>query len=300
MLRVSAIPAASPRQRLAGIALITCAVACFSCLDATAKALTRTTDPLQIAAVRYLASFLLVGAFFNPWTRPGILRTNRPGLQCGRALCLALATICVFSALGTMRLTQVTSITFTTPLIVSVLAWPLLGERIGMARILAVLTGFAGVLLVTRPTGGELHAAALLAVAAACLNALYSIATRVLAGHDSAETTMFYTGLVGAALFLPVLPFVWASPHTVLGWLLLAALGAFGALGHWLLILAHRRAPASVIAPFFYSQLIWAGGLGFLVFGDVPDGWTLAGGAIVIASGLFLVARERASPARSR
>ncbi|MGD9510943.1 MAG: DMT family transporter [Geminicoccaceae bacterium] len=294
MLRASALSAASRRQRLAGIALMMWAVACFSCLDATAKALTRTTDPLQIAAVRYIASFLLAGAFFNPWTRSGIVRTARPALQCGRALCLALATICVFSALGSMRLTQVTSITFTTPLIVSVLAGPLLAERIGSARILAVLAGFAGVLLVTRPAGGELPAAALLAVAAACLNALYSIATRVLAGHDPAETTMFYTGLVGAALFLPVLPFVWVSPDTALGWLLLAALGGFGALGHWLLILAHRRAPASVIAPFSYSQLIWAGVLGFLVFGDAPDGWTLVGGGIVIASGLFLVARERA------
>lgn len=298
MSGAGALPASSPRHRLAGIALMIGAVACFSCLDSTAKALTRTIDPLQIAAVRYIGSFLFVGAFFNPWSRAGILRTHRLGLQCGRALCLALATICAFSALGSMRLTQVTSITFTTPLIVTLLAGPILGERLGVAPLLAVLAGFAGVLLVTRPTGGDLHAAALLAVAAACLNALYSIATRILAGQDSAETTMFYTGLVGAALFLPVLPFVWINPPTALGWILLPALGAFGALGHWLLILAHRKAPASVIAPFFYTQLIWAGLLGYLVFGDAPDGWTLAGGAIVIASGLFLVARERAGPAR--
>ena len=295
MIQASGLSITDRRQRLTGIALMMGAVACFACLDSTAKWLSRGIDPIQIAAVRYIGSFLLVGAFFNPWTRTQILRTRRPGLQCARALSLALATICAFFALSSMRLTQVTSITFATPLIVALLVGPLLGERLGASRIVAVLVGFAGVLVVTRPASGELHPAALLAAAAACFNALYSIATRVLAAHDPAETTLFFTGLVGAALFLPVIPFIWTSPSTLLGWLLLPALGGFGALGHWLLILAHRRAPASVVAPFIYTQLIWASGLGFLLFGDAPDRWTLAGGAIVVASGLFLVAQERTS-----
>ena len=295
MIQASGLSITDRRQRLTGIVLMMGAVACFACLDSTAKWLSRGIDPIQIAAVRYIGSFLLVGAFFNPWTRTQILRTRRPGLQCARALSLALATICAFFALSSMRLTQVTSITFATPLIVALLVGPLLGERLGASRIVAVLVGFAGVLVVTRPASGELHPAALLAVAAACFNALYSIATRVLAAHDPAETTLFFTGLVGAALFLPVIPFIWTSPSTLLGWLLLPALGGFGALGHWLLILAHRRAPASVVAPFIYTQLIWASGLGFLLFGDAPDRWTLAGGAIVVASGLFLVAQERTS-----
>ena len=249
MIQASGLSITDRRQRLTGIALMMGAVACFACLDSTAKWLSRGIDPIQIAAVRYIGSFLLVGAFFNPWTRTQILRTRRPGLQCARALSLALATICAFFALSSMRLTQVTSITFATPLIVALLVGPLLDERLGASRIVAVLVGFAGVLVVTRPASGELHAAALLAVAAACFNALYSIATRVLAAHDPAETTLFFTGLVGAALFLPVIPFIWTSPSTLLGWLLLPALGGFGALGHWLLILAHRRAPASVVAP---------------------------------------------------
>ena len=128
---------------------------------------------------------------------------------------------------------------------------------------------------------------------AACANALYSLTTRLVAARDAPETTLFYTGLVGSLVFLPVTPFVWAWPAAPPTWLLLAALGAFGALGHWLLILAHRRAPASVLAPFFYAQLLWATVLGFLVFGETPDRWTLVGGAIVMASGLYLVSRER-------
>ncbi len=286
-------PAGEQRRRLIAIGLMLGAVACFACLDASAKWVNRTTDPLQTAAVRYLGSFLLVSFFFNPWTKAGLLRTRSVKLQVARALCLVVATICSFFALKYLRLTEVTSITFASPLVVALLARPILGERIGAHRLAAVLTGFAGVLVVTRPGVGGLHAAALLAVGAACASALYSLTTRLVAAHDASETTLFYTGLVGSLVFLPVTPFVWAWPQASLTWLLLAALGAFGALGHWLLILAHRRAPASVLAPFFYAQLLWATALGFLVFGETPDRWTLVGGAIVMASGLYLVSRER-------
>ena len=206
------------RRRLIGIALMIGAVACFACLDATAKWVNRSTDPIQTAAVRYLGSFLLVGAFFNPWTRTRILRTRRPWLQCARALCLVFATVCAFFALSFLRLTEVTSITFAAPLLVALLAGPLLGEQIGARRLTAVLVGFAGVLVVTRPASGGLHPAALLAVAAACANALYSIATRFVAAYDPPETTLLYTGLVGSAVFVPVIPFVWASPSSALGW----------------------------------------------------------------------------------
>lgn len=282
------------RRRLVGIALMLGAVACFACLDASAKWVNRSTDPMQTAAVRYLGSFLLVALFFNPVSRAGLLRTRNLRLQCGRALCLVAATICSFFALKYLRLTEATSITFSSPLIVALLAGPILGERIGGRRLAAVLTGFAGVLVITRPGLGGMHAAALLALGAACANALYSMATRLVAANDPSETTLFYTGLVGSAVFLPVLPFVWVWPASSSTWLLLAGLGLFGALGHWLLILAHRRAPASVLAPFFYVQLLWATLLGFLVFGESPDRWTLAGGAVVMASGLYLVFHERA------
>src|SRR5215207_888350 len=181
---------------------------------------------------------------------------------------------------------------FSSPLIVALIAGPLLGEGIGRRRLVAVLIGFAGVLVVTRPGSHGVHPAVILAVGTACANALYSVATRLVAAHDSPETTLFYTGLVGSILILPVAPFVWATPTSALVWLAMAGVASFGALGHWLLILAHKRAPASIVAPFFYAQLLWATLLGWLVFGEVPDRWTLIGGAIVMGSGLYLLSRH--------
>ena len=282
------------RQRLIGIALMIGAVACFACLDSTAKWLNRTMAPLQTAVIRYVGSFLLVAIFFNPWTRPGLLRTHSLKRQCARAGCLVLSTVCAFSALRFLPLTEFTSITFSSPLIVALIAGPLLGESIGARRLAAVLTGFVGVLVVTRPGSHGVHPAVVLALVTACSNAFYSVATRLVAGHDAPETTLFYTGLVGSLLVLPAAPFVCTAPTSAPVWLAMAGAASFGALGHWLLILAHKHAPASTVAPFFYVQLLWATLLGWVVFGEVPDRWTLIGGAIVMGSGLYLLSRERA------
>jgi drug/metabolite transporter (DMT)-like permease len=286
------------RQRLIGIALMIGAVACFACLDSSAKWLNRTMDPLQTASIRYVGSFLLVAAFFNPWTKTGLLRTHSLWRQCARAGCLVLATLCAFSALRFLPLTEFTSITFSSPLVVALIAGPLLGESIGVRRLAAVLIGFVGVLVVTRPGSHGVHPAVALALITACANAFYSVATRLVAGHDSPETTLFYTGLVGSLLMAPVTPFVWTTPTSAPVWLAMVGVAAFGALGHWLLILAHKRAPASIVAPFFYAQLLWATLLGWLLFGEVPDRWTLIGGAIVMGSGLYLLSHERAKHKR--
>lgn len=284
---------ATARRNLAGIALVLVGVFCFSCLDASAKWMNRSIHPLETAAIRYIGSFLITLVFLNPRSHPGVHRTRHLGLQCARALCLVLATLCSFTALRYLSLTLLTSITFTSPLIVALIAGPLLGERIGPRRLVAVFVGFAGVLVVTRPFGGALHPAALLGLVNAGSCAIYYILTRRLAAHDQPETTMFYTGLVGSIACLPLVPFVWTTPATPLAWVVAVALGGFGALSHWLLILAHKRAAASVLAPFFYAQLIGSAALGWLIFGEHPDRWTVVGGLIVISSGLYLVNRER-------
>ena len=150
-----------------------------------------------------------------------------------------------------------------------------------------------GVLLVARPGFGGLHPAALLSFGSAICYALYVISTRLLARTDSSETTLFYSNLVGALAMLPVVPFVWTTPGSVFIVALMVLIGAFGSFGHYLLIRGHRLAPASALAPFIYTQLVWTTTLGFLVFGDIPHHWTIAGGLIVVSSGLYLLNRER-------
>jgi drug/metabolite transporter (DMT)-like permease len=281
------------RQRAVGIALICGAIVSFSCLDASAKWLNQSLDPILTVWVRYIGSIVFVSLFVNPWTTPGVTRTRRPWLQAGRSVLLLGSTALNFFALQYLQLTESVSIMFATPLLVALLAGPLLGEWAGPRRLAAIAVGFVGVLVVTRPGLGGLHPAAFLSLGGAVCYALYSITTRMLAGADSSATTMFYSGMAGVLLVTPLVPLVWSLPDAALGWMLMIVIGACGAFGHWLLILAHARAPAPVLAPFIYTQIVWMIILGFLVFGDLPDGWTLGGSAIVIASGLYLLHRER-------
>jgi drug/metabolite transporter (DMT)-like permease len=162
------------------------------------------------------------------------------------------------------------------------------------------VVGFAGILLVTRPGAGGIHPAALLVVVAAICYALYSILTRVLVRSDSDATTNFYSNLVGAAAITLAVPFYWTSQSDAIVIALMCSMGLFSGFGHFLLIRAHRLAPAGVLAPFIYTEIVWMIALGFLIFGDLPSRWTLAGVAVVIASGLYLLYRERVMGPRRR
>jgi drug/metabolite transporter (DMT)-like permease len=281
------------RQRLVGIAFMCGAVALFACLDAMAKYLGGHMDALQVTAMRYVSGFLLALIFFNPFTRPGLLATKRPGLQIVRGLMMLGTTIFNFLAFRYLQLDEALAILFSTPFLVAILAGPILGEWVGWRRWTAIGVGFFGVLVVIRPGLGGMQWAALLSVASAVFYAGYAIATRMVMRHDSSETTLFYANVVGVAIMLPVLPFVWTAPPSAFDLMLLFAVGAFGSAGHFLLILAHHRAPASVLSPFMYTQLLWAVTFGYLVFNNVPNHWTLAGAAIVVASGLYLLYREK-------
>lgn len=278
--------------RLQGIGLMCVAVLLFGCLDVTAKYLTTRMDVVQLVWARYTFHFLFSFAFANPWTVPGMLRSRRPGLQVFRSALLLLATVTNFTALRYLQVDQTVAVSFSAPFFVAVLAGPLLGEWVGARRLVAIVIGFLGVLVVTRP-GLDMHWAFALTFLSAITYALYNISTRILAGYDQATTTLFYSALIGALAVTPVIPFVWIWPETWLDWALMAAMGAFGAVGHWFLIIAHRQAPAPVVAPFVYTELLWVAILGWLVFGDLPSEWTLGGSAIVIASGLYLLNRER-------
>ena len=269
------------------------AVIGFACCDTTAKFLNRSFDPLMTTWARYASNVLLVSLVLNPATSPRLMRSNRLALQLVRSALLLGCTVLNFLALRHLQLTQTVAIQFSMPLLVVLLAGPFLGEWAGPRRLAAVGIGFLGVLVVVRPTPGTLHPATLLTVASTVLYAFYAIVTRMLARYDRSSTTLAYSGLVGVLLMTPVLPFVWTTPPTFLHGVLLVAIGGFAAIGHYLLILAHARAPAPVLSPFVYTQIIWMAALGYLVFGDVPDGWTVGGGAVVISSGLYLLYRER-------
>jgi drug/metabolite transporter (DMT)-like permease len=281
------------RQRLTGIALMCAALICFSCLDATAKWVNRSVDPLVTVWARYISAALLTFIVINPWTKPGAVRTGRLPLQLIRSVLLFVSTVCNFVALQYLQLVETLSIIFSTPLIVALLAGPILGEPIGMKRLGAIGVGFIGVLVITRPGLGTMHPAALLSLLGAVSYAFYGITTRMLASTDSSATTTFYSSVAGIVLMTPLLPWFWTTPPTVLTWAMLMMTGAYGAFGHWLLVLAHARAPAAILSPFIYSQIIWMLALGYILFGDWPDPWTFAGASIVIASGLYLLYRER-------
>jgi drug/metabolite transporter (DMT)-like permease len=289
------LPARASRQRgrLIAIALMCLALFCFAGLDATAKWVNRSVDPLVTVWARYVSAACLTFIFINPWTRPGAVATRRLPLQLARSFLLFLSTICNFVALQYLQLVEALSIVFSTPLIVTLLAGPILGERIGMQRLIAVCIGFIGVLVVARPGLGTMHPAALLSLTGAVAYAFYGITTRMLASTDSSATTIIYSSLAGIVLMTPLLPWVWTTPSSPLTWALLMMTGFFGAVGHWLLVLAYARAPAVILSPFIYSQIVWMLALGYIVFGDWPDPWTFAGTGIVIASGLYLLYREQ-------
>ena len=279
--------------RLTGIGLMAVASFCFACLDSCAKWLGHSLPTPEVVWARYAANFLLVLPLVNPWTTPGLLRPKRPGLQMARGGLILLSTILNFVALHYLQLAQTVSIMFSTPFLVALMARPILGERVGLPRAIAIGAGFAGVLVVTQPGMAGFHWAMLLSVGGAAVYAAGNVMARVLVRDDDPNIAFFYVGAVGTFVMAPLMPLIWVWPGSALPWLLMLGMGASGAVGHWCLILAHKYAPASILAPFIYTQLIWMVLSGWAFFGDVPDSATLMGAAIVVASGFFLLWRER-------
>lgn len=286
---------ADPSQTLKAIGLMVLATVCFATLDATAKYLVdEVRVPVsQVVWLRFAGHVVFSAVVLWPFALRPSLRSAKPWVQIVRSGFMILTTALNFVALRYLQLDQTITIFFLTPLLVAALAGPLLGEWVGWHRVLAIVAGFVGVLVVMHPGFGEVHWAMLLVLGATFGYALYNIATRYLAAFDPASVTQSYTPLVGVLVMAPFGLAAWQTPQDWWLWVLFASLGLWGGLGHWLLILAHRQAPAPVLAPYIYLGLIWMSVAGFFVFGDVPTGWTLGGGAIVILAGLYLVARER-------
>jgi len=278
-----------------GIVMMLVAYFLFSLIDTSVKWLVLAgLSAVQLTFFRYVGQFLIsltqIAAGGVSWDR---FATEKLGLVLLRGVLLAVATFFNFVALNHLPLTVTSSIMFSAPIIVCLLSWPLLGERVGPVRWAAIILGFCGVLVVIRPFGETFHWAALLAAHNAVAMALYSILTRKLAGTVATETMQLYMGAVGTLATLPFLWAAWITPSTSLDWGLMIGLGVLGWAGHEILTRAHSFATASVLMPYTYSFMLYLTVTSYLVFGDLPDQWTVLGAAIIVASGLIIWMRER-------
>ena len=285
----------SARNRLTGIGLVSLTYLVFSLLDGSAKWLVSVMPVLMVVWLRFATHVLVAGVVLFPLRGFGLVRTRHLRWHIVRALMFVAMTGINFWALQYLQLTVTSSIFFSVPLIIALISASFLGEKLAAGKWTAIVAGFAGVLVIVRPWGAEFHPAMLASVVNALMYAAFMMMTRRLAAYDSPETIQ-YLPAVGATIGLAPFAFAaWEWPSGWLEWTVACLMGVLGGLGHYLLALAHRYAPASVIAPFLYQQVIYMALFGYLVFGDVPSAWVWLGAAIVIASGLYLFSRERKS-----
>jgi len=283
----------SQENRSIGILWMLATMFCFISLDAVMKHLLESYSLVQVTWGRFFFATLVAVAACGP--RIGTLVVTRaPGLQLSRSL-LLMTTTGVFNAgIRTTPLATATTIMFMSPILVTLLSMPLLGEKVGWRRWAGIVLGFAGAIIVVRPWQeglGGTGSGMLLLLVAALLNANYQILTRKVR-HDDPLTSLLYTAAAGALVTSAMVPWFWVWP-TAFDWLLLVLTGVAGGIGHLCLIRAFRQAPASVVAPFTYSSLVWAALFGFAIWGDWPDLWTWSGAAVIIGSGLYIFHRER-------
>ena len=282
-------------QVFRGILLTLTAVAVLSVLDTLSKYLTRFYPINLVVWARFTFHLLLVVVVLGPRYGLALVRTARPGAQIMRGLLLAVASVFFVSALKYMPLAETSAISFLAPLLVTAMSVFFLKEKVELARWIAVLCGFVGVLVIIRPGGGVFTSAVFLPMGCALAYAAYQILTRRLAGLESPYTSIFYAGLIGTLLLSAMLPYSWVQPQSRLHIALFVINGMLGGLGHLILIKAFEHAPASRIAPFSYLQLVWVTVIGYAAFGDFPDAWSLVGIAILMASGIYIATHQRNS-----
>lgn len=221
-----------------------------------------------------------------------MLATDRPALHILRTLIILGVTFMFFLAVRLMPLAEATTLSLMSPLFITALSFPILGERVGPRRWIAVVFGFVGVTVMLRPGAGVFHWAALLPLGTAAFAAIYHITTRILHRVDNPLITLNYTATLNTVITSIALPFAWTTPD-VLVWILLASLGVLGTCAHFLLIRAFSLAPPSLVSPFIYTQLVTSMGLGVVVFGELPDVWMLCGAGIITACGIYTLYREQ-------
>ena len=286
----------APDRPLRGIALMVAAVTVFGVMDTSAKFLAQIYPPQLVIWARYALQMVLMILIFGPRMRLSLIRSGTPRLQILRGLFLTIASACYFIALSFMPIAEAAAVTYSAPLFLVLIAIPMLGERADRASWIAVIAGFVGILFIIQPGAAAFTLAALLPLATGLCNAIYHGLTRKISGIDATIVSLFIPTVVGTLLTstaLLVEP-AWQAPLLV-WWhgVLFVSVGIMASVAHFLLIKSFDAAPAPVVAPFVYTQLVTVTLLGWLVFGQFPDGWALLGMAIVVASGVFVATHQR-------
>ena len=264
----------------------------FSATDGAAKYLSSDIEPQQIIFLRYVIVLILILLFGFYRGQPNLLKTQQLTLQILRGLLLAACSLIFYFALKNLPLELCAAISFVSPLFVTALSIPFLGERVGLRRWIAVLIGLLSVLMILRPGGVSFQLAMLLPLGSSLCWAMALVLTRLMRGSEQALTVLAWSSLVGVVAVSPLVWPVWVTPNAS-QWTILILLGVFNGLGQYLVIRAFMLASASLLAPFSYSIIIWSMLIGLIIFNSFPDGITLVGTAILIAAGLYIWHREK-------
>ena len=275
-----------------GIALIMASTVFLGASDVTAKYLSASLPSIEIAWIRFLVFALIMSPAMLPGFPLFALQTERRGLHLLRGAALLGSSLFFISGLRYLPIAEASATGFVAPLFVTALSIVFLGEKVGLRRWIATALGLLGVIIILRPGTSVFHPAAFFPLVSALAWACTLIMTRMMSGTERAITTMAYSSIAGVCILSALVPFVWVAPswHDILFGIFI---GVASTAGQWIVVLAFRYADASVLAPFSYTQLLWVSILGFLVFGEVPDIWTITGAAFIVASGLYTAHRER-------
>ena len=277
---------------LKGIALILLSTIFLGTSDVTSKYLSSTLPSIEITWIRFVTFAAIMAPAMLPGTPIYALRTERLGLQLLRGAALLGSSIFFISGLRYLPIAEASATGFVSPLFVTALSIVLLSESVGVRRWIATAVGLIGVLIILRPGTSAFHLAAFFPIVSALCWALTLVMTRMMSGHEHAVTIMTYSAIAGVAIMSALVPFGWVAPtwHDILFGIVV---GLASTVGQWIVVLAYRYADASVLAPFSYTQLLCVSILGFFIFGEVPDIWTITGAIFIVASGLYTTHRER-------
>ncbi len=285
-----------------GILFMILGIACFSAMDASGKWVVKDYSVFQLLAVRSTLVLAILAAFAPLFGGRQALRTRMLWAHLARALAAALAFLFFYASLRFLPLANAVAVEFGSPFLVTALARPLLQERVDRGRWAAVAVGFAGMLLIVRPTGEGLRQGALLVVVSSFCYSLMMVMTRWIARRSGGRETTFafvaYVFLVQTAVGVLGGLSQW-RPMAALDLALSAGVGVFALGGHFAITAAFQRAPASVVAPFEYTALVWATLFGFFIYGDFPETSVWVGVAVIVGAGLYTIRRESSTPEAS-